>query len=59
MVTDISMRAGQVVRVVGPLFDVLAKVVFCRSGEGRFVIHAHLVSAIFAKHTGMFVSVAA
>ena len=60
MVTDIALQANQVIRVVGPLFDVLASVVSCRPNEdGSFVIHACLLSAIFAKQTGVFVSVAA
>ena len=59
MVTDIALQANQVVRVVGPLFDVLANVVSCRIGGGVFVIHACLLSAIFARRSGVFVSVAA
>lgn len=59
VITDIALQANQVVRIVSPSFDVLASVISCRPGGCLFMVHARLVSAKFAKSTGVFVSIAA
>lgn len=59
VVTDVTMQANQAVRIVGPLFDVLAKVVSCRRDGHLFVVHARLVKAIFTRRAGVLVSVTA
>lgn len=59
VITDVTMQADQVIRISGSLFDVLASVISCRPSGHHFVIHARLLSAIFAKRTGVFVSTAA
>jgi hypothetical protein len=59
VITDIALQANQVVRIVGPSFDVLASVISCRPGGRLFMVHARLVSAKFTKSTGVFVSIAA
>jgi DnaJ domain len=57
IVTDVRIEPQQVVRIIGPLFDVLAKVIACR-GEGRRIeIHGALLNAIFEHPKGVVVSV--
>lgn len=59
VVTDVSIQANQVVRIVGPAFDVLARVISCRSAVRQYKVHARLLTAIFARSTGTFVSMKA
>jgi curved DNA-binding protein CbpA len=57
ILTDTKIEAGQVIRIIAPLFDVLATVVSCRS-DGRFIeVHAALLNAIFMRAKGVMVSV--
>jgi hypothetical protein len=59
VLTDIKIERDKVIRVVGPLFDILATVVSCRS-DGRGVeVHALLLRAMFMRHKGVVVSVKA
>ena len=55
--TDMKIKRQQVIRVIGPYFDVLATVVGCRSDGRRVEVHASLLNAIFMRHKGVVVSV--
>jgi hypothetical protein len=57
IVTDAKIARHQVIRVLGPLFDVLAKVISCRMVAGRIEVHASLLKAIFMSQKGVVVSV--
>jgi hypothetical protein len=57
IITDVKIERQQVIRVIGPLFDILATVVGCRSNGRRVEVHAGVLSAIFTKHKGVVVSV--
>jgi hypothetical protein len=57
VITDIKIERQQVIRVIGPLFDILATVVSCRSDGGRVEVHASLLNAIFLRPKGVVVSV--
>lgn len=59
VLTDVKIRRQQVIRIIGPLFDILATVVGCRSDGRRFEVHASLLSAIFVRPKGVVVSVKA
>ncbi len=57
VLSDIAIEARQVIRIVGPLFDILATVVSCRSNGRRVEVHASLLAAIFMRAKGVVVSV--
>jgi hypothetical protein len=57
VLTDIKIEARQVIRIIGPLFDILATVVSCRSDGRRIEVHASLLNAIFTSAKGVVVSV--
>jgi hypothetical protein len=57
IITDMDMARHQVIRIIGPLFDILAMVVECRSNGRRVEVHASLLTAIFTRTTGVVVSV--
>jgi hypothetical protein len=57
VITDIKIQRQQVIRLIGPLFDVLAIVVGCRGYGPRLELHASLLHAIFMKPKGVVVSV--
>jgi curved DNA-binding protein CbpA len=59
VIAGIAIQANQVVRVVGPAFDVLACVICCHPCGRLHKFHARLLSAIFARRTGVFVSMLA
>jgi curved DNA-binding protein CbpA len=55
--TDTRIERQQVIRVIGELFDVLARVVSCRIDARRVEVHASLLTAIFMRQKGVVVSV--
>ncbi len=57
LITDMKLERQQVIRILGPYFDVLATVVGCRSDGRRVEVHASLLNAIFSKQKGVVVSV--
>jgi hypothetical protein len=57
VITDIKIEPQQVIRIIGPLFDILATVVGCRSDGRRIEVHASLLNAIFMRPKGVVVSV--
>jgi DnaJ domain len=57
IITDHRIERGQVIRIIGPLFDILATVVGCRSVGQRVEVSGSLLKAIFAKQKGVVVSV--
>jgi hypothetical protein len=57
--TDMKIERQTVIRIVGPLFDILATVVSCRSDERGVEVHASLLHAIFMRQKGVVVSVKA
>ena len=57
IIADSKIEAQQVIRVIGPLFDILATVVSCRSDGRRIEVHASLINAIFMRSKGVVVSV--
>jgi hypothetical protein len=57
IVTDIKIARQHIIRVIGPLFDVLATVISCRIDAGRVEVHASLLKAIFMSQKGVVVSV--
>jgi hypothetical protein len=57
VLTDIKIERQQVIRIIGPLFDILATVVGCRSDGRRVEVHASLLTAIFTSQKGVVVSV--
>lgn len=59
VITDLTLQALAVVRIVGSSFDVVAEVISCREAGGSCSLHARLLSAIFPEHTGTFVSMRA
>lgn len=56
VVTGIAVQARQVIRIVGPAFDVVADVICCRPDQGGSKLHARLLTAIFMTRTGVLVS---
>jgi curved DNA-binding protein CbpA len=59
VITDVRIERDQVIRILGPAFDVLATVVNCRSTGRRVEVHASLLRAIFGRKSGTVVSVTA
>lgn len=59
LITDVKLERDQVIRILGPAFDVLAIVVNCRSIGRRVEVHASLLRAILGRTTGTVVSVTA
>lgn len=57
VITEMKIERQQVIRIIGPYFDVLASVVGCRSDGRRVEVHASLLNAIFTKQKGVVVSV--
>jgi hypothetical protein len=57
IITDHRIGRQQVIRIIGPLFDILATVVGCRSVGQRVEVSGSLLKAIFAKQKGVVVSV--
>jgi len=57
ILTETKIERQQVIRIVGPCFDILATVVGCRSDGRRIEVHASLLNAIFTKQKGVVVSV--
>jgi hypothetical protein len=57
IITDHRIERGRVIRIIGPLFDILATVVGCRSVGQRVEVSGSLLKAIFAKQKGVVVSV--
>jgi hypothetical protein len=57
IITDHRIERQQVIRIIGPLFDILATVVGCRSIGQRVEVSGSLLKAIFAKQKGVVVSV--
>lgn len=57
VLTDIKLETQQVIRIIAPLFDILATVVSCRGDGRRIEVHASLLSAIFMRPKGVVVSV--
>jgi hypothetical protein len=57
IITDHRIERQQVIRIIGPLFDILATVVGCRSVGQRIEVSGSLLKAIFAKQKGVVVSV--
>jgi curved DNA-binding protein CbpA len=57
VITDQKIERQQVIRIIGPLFDILATVVSCRSAARGVELHGSLLQAIFRKKTGVVVSV--
>jgi hypothetical protein len=57
VITDVKIERQQVIRLIGPLFDVLATVVGCRGYGPRLEVHASLLHAIFMRPKGVVVSV--
>jgi curved DNA-binding protein CbpA len=57
VITDSKIERRQVIRIIGPLFDILATVVSCRTDGRRVEVHASLLTAIFMKEKGVVVSV--
>jgi hypothetical protein len=57
IVTDVTVTKHQCIRIVGPLFDILAAVVACRTDGRRVEIHAALLTSIFMNTKGVVVSV--
>jgi curved DNA-binding protein CbpA len=57
IITDHRIERQQVIRIIGPLFDILATVVGCRSVGQRVEVSGSLLKAIFAKQKGVVVSV--
>jgi curved DNA-binding protein CbpA len=57
VIADIKIEARQVIRLIAPLFDILATVVSCRSDGRRIEVHASLLTAIFMRPKGVVVSV--
>lgn len=51
-----ALPVGRTIRVASDAFDVVADIVSCRQVEKVFTLHAHLVTALFARDTGGFVS---
>jgi hypothetical protein len=56
LVTDLPLERGQVIRIVGSFFDVLALVVSVRREGLRRVVHATLRTAHFKRPTGVLLS---
>jgi hypothetical protein len=54
---DVGIERQQVIRIMGPLFDMLATVVSCRSDARCVEVHASLLTAIFMRAKGVVVSV--
>jgi len=59
VITDVKIERQQVIRIIGPLFDILATVVGCRSDGRRVEVHASMLNAIFMRAKGVVVSVKA
>ena len=57
VICDQRIALQQVIRIIGPLFDILATVVGCRSVARRVEVHASLLKAIFMRQKGVVVSV--
>jgi hypothetical protein len=57
VIADIKIEAQQVIRVIAPLFDILATVVSCRTDGRRVEVHASLLHAIFMRPKGVVVCV--
>jgi len=54
--SGLELPLQRVVRVVGTSFDVVAIVVACRRLDRVFTVHAQLLTALFTKPTGGFLS---
>jgi hypothetical protein len=59
VLTDAAIPANRVIRIVGPLFDVVAAVIACRADGNRFALHASVLNGLFMRPTGVLVSVSA
>jgi hypothetical protein len=57
LVADVTVAKNQAIRITGPMFDIVAVVVACRSDGRRVEIHASLLTAIFMNPKGVVVSV--
>jgi hypothetical protein len=57
IITDQRIERQQVIRIIGPLFDILATVVSCRTIGQHVEISGSLRTAIFARRKGVVVSV--
>lgn len=57
--SGLELPVHRIVRIVGHSFDVVATVVGCRRLDAVFTVHASLMSALFARSTGGFVSATA
>jgi len=57
IITDQRIEPQQVIRIIGPLFDILATVVSCRTIGQHVEVSGSLLKAIFAKRKGVVVSV--
>jgi hypothetical protein len=57
ILTDVRIEPQQVIRIIGPLFDVLATVIACRGDGRRIEVHGALLNAIFEHPKGVVVSV--
>lgn len=57
VITDVAIERESTIRLIGPLFDVLARVVSCRSDGRKVEIHAALLTAIFTGSKGVVLSV--
>jgi len=53
---DTPLQAGQVIRVAGPALDMLAVVLACRRVPRLYIAHTQLISVIFHRNRGVFVS---
>ena len=56
VITGAALKVGQVIRIVGPSFDVLVAVISCRESGETCAVHGRLLTAVFTEHTGVFVS---
>jgi curved DNA-binding protein CbpA len=52
----VPITVGQAIRVAGALLDAVAQVVSCRQYQGEWIINGQLLTARFAKRSGVFVS---
>jgi hypothetical protein len=57
VIAEVKVEAQQVIRLIAPLFDILATVVSCRNDGRRIEVHASLLHAIFMRPKGVVVSV--
>jgi curved DNA-binding protein CbpA len=56
ILVDTPLQAGQVIRIASPSFDMLAVVLACRRIPRLYVVHTRLLSVIFTRSRGVFVS---